>query len=141
MIKFGTGEHKLGIPVPSLNRCDILYSMIIPKTVICTERRDPALGTHPGTSQYYKFLLHNILLLSEIIIFKPILKKRIQDHRLILFIEGYDLLLAKRILYPPYICRRIEMILLDHIRSAELHHSVKNSLQQAYLMAQVSLLA
>jgi hypothetical protein len=36
-----------------------------------------------------------VLLLSKIVIFKPILEKGIQNHRLILLVEGYDLLLLR----------------------------------------------
>jgi hypothetical protein len=74
------------------------------------------------------------MLLYKIVIFKPIFKERIEDYRLVLFVESDDLLLAECILDPPDIGRRIESVLLYDIRCTELHHAVKDCPEKADLM-------
>lgn len=70
-------KYKLRIPIPSLDRRNILNLMVIPQPVISAECGDSALSAHSSACQHYKFLLHKTLLLSEIVIFKPIFEKRI----------------------------------------------------------------
>ena len=47
--------------------------------------------------------------------YQPIFKQRIENHRLVLFIESDHFLLLQSILDPPHIGRRIQSVLLYDI--------------------------
>ena len=56
--------YHIGVSVPGLNGCYLLYLVLFPQPAAVAECFNAALGAHPGACQYYQFL-HDVNILNS----------------------------------------------------------------------------